>query len=91
MKNEQKHKTTSGRSSIYDFDEWTNAHYGNSFKRQQRIRTNDFERTAKRESDRQSSQKEFMLAMVFIMFLIFTVMREDSHDVDRLKDKKNDS
>lgn len=84
-------RTATGRTPIYNFDEWAEAHYGGEFKRQQKLRNSAKEKKTNTEhiSSDQKNQKLVFLGMLafFIVFVSFS--SSANHDVDHTKEKKN--
>lgn len=82
--------TATGRTPIYDFDEWTNSHYGNSFQQQQRLRTHKKEKIYKREREMETLSKELILMVAMLFLILAFFMQKENHDVDRLKKDEDD-
>lgn len=80
--------TATGRTPIYDFDEWTNAHYGGAFKQQQRIKMRQREKVHQKQKDVESLSKDLILYIAMMMLLLAFFMQRGSNDVDLLKKKE---
>ena len=80
-------RTATGRTPIYDFDEWTSAHYGDEFKRQQKLRQHFNEKENRTEVRKISLQNEMTMMVMMLAFIIFFALQEN-FDVDRTKEKK---
>lgn len=81
--------TATGRTPIYDFDAWTNSHYGNSFQQQQRLKTHKRDKAYKRQRDMETFSKELILMVTMLFMILAFFMQKEHHDVDRLK-KRDD-
>lgn len=81
--------TATGRTPIYDFDEWTESHYGKNFKKTQDIKKRYEEKIRKMESNKMGFQNELILLSVFIFALMMISMAESDKDVDNTKKIKN--
>jgi DnaJ homolog subfamily C member 30 len=88
----KEHATATGRTPIYDFDEWTQNHYGKSFEQQQRLKTKTRTTERKTVENKHSSQKELIVGVVVVLIIIAMMMgNAGGNDVDRLKDKKKET
>lgn len=83
----KEHRTASGRTVIYDFDEWTDAHYGGEFKRQQRLKQNNSDKQERTVSAKQSFHSEMLLLILTTTFVLLALTRNNL-DVDRTTEKK---
>ena len=81
--------TATGRTPIYDFDEWTESHYGKNFKKTQETKRRYEEKIRKREAHKLGVQNELIILLVFIFSLFMIGMSESNRDVDRTKKIKN--
>lgn len=88
MKKEHRTAAT-GRTPIYDFDEWTESHYGETLKKNQAKRKKIYEAAEKREREKLLKQNDTAIIVLFAAMLIFTIVHELSPDYDRVK-KKSD-
>lgn len=79
--------TATGRTPIYDFDEWTNAHYGGEFKRQQKLKRDSADRVLRKESGRRSIEQELLLIAIMFIFLM-VALGNKNRDVDRVSERK---
>lgn len=73
----------SGRTPIYNFDEWTKAHYGESFARRQKLR-NDFrakQRVAELNKSDIKTEKVLMCVLVFVIAIFYYTTRQDDPDI----------
>lgn len=80
--------TATGRTPIYDFDEWTRSHYGNERKRTQKLRQTNYDRSTREEirlNDKTASVVMFILMFVLI---IMTFISKKSKDVNRIEEQK---
>lgn len=80
-------RTATGRTPIYNFDEWNEQHYGREFKRQQKLKHNFEEKITKTETSKHSIQNELMLVFIMVFILILS-FRKRSYDVDNSKTMK---
>ncbi|XP_034488403.1 dnaJ homolog subfamily C member 30, mitochondrial [Drosophila innubila] len=84
---------TEGRTPIYDFDEWSRAHYGKSFDRRQAAQEKYERLRLQKEQSRISGQTDLvMLTMIFAgiaMYLIFVA--ESSYDTPKQTSSKQES
>lgn len=91
-----KDKTTAtGRTPIYDFDEWTNAHYGGTFNQHQRLKMRNREKIYKQQQALEGFSKNLILILAMLMLLLGFVMQAENNDINRLRknvenDKKKD-
>lgn len=81
--------TATGRTPIYDFDEWTESHYGKNFKKTQDIKKRYEEKIRKMESNKMGFQNELILLLVFTFGLMMISMSESNKDIDKTKKNKN--
>lgn len=91
MKNEHSRNTATGRTPIYDFDEWTSAHYGSEIRRQQRLNHTINKRKYEKATAHKSRQHELVLMALLIIFLGFGFMERNYYDVDKTKETKKPS
>lgn len=79
---------SSGRTPIYNFDEWSAAHYGKAFERKQnaqrKYRTND--EKFKRESD--GIKSEIVIFSILMGFVSFLFISFQLDSVDKAVTKK---
>lgn len=80
-------RTATGKTPIYDFDEWTNAHYGGEFKRQQKLKRDEADRVLKKDANRRSIEHELLLVALMFVFLMVALGNKD-RDVDRVSEKR---
>lgn len=81
---------TSGKTPIYDFDEWARAHYGQSFARRATARAKWQANIEKRADIKGDVQQEKVTLLVLLSFLLFTYVTyrfSNDYDVDRSKSK----
>ena len=81
--------TATGRTPIYDFDEWTESHYGKNFKKTQDIKKRFEDKIRKMETNKMGLQNELILLLVFIFCLMMISMSESNRDVDLTKKNKS--
>lgn len=86
----KEHPTATGRTPIYDFDAWNDAHYSGEIKRQQKLSRMMREKRENAEIRSHNSQTEAVVLLVLIFFG-FYIVGGKNFDVDHTKDKKNDS
>lgn len=81
--------TPSGRTPIYDFDEWSRQHYGKTFERRQRAKAKHNYSTEREQMEKHSTQKEYLLfGMVFAIVCMWALVKIDSErDIDSLPPK----
>lgn len=85
--------TATGRTPIYDFDEWSKNHYGDNFEKLQRAKKKYKEKLEKEQNHIHSLQKEYiLLGILTVVITILIAIKETTHyDVDRIKREKNSS
>lgn len=84
-------RTATGRTPIYDFDEWTNAHYGEERKRTQKLKQHFADRKFREKHHEIDKSGEVLLFVVLFLVLTIVFFAPGTHDVDRLKsEKKNE-
>jgi len=87
------YRSESGRpSENYDFDEWVNQHYGDSFKRSQKNKKRYEDVKYKQVETPQHVAKELAMLTIFFSFLALTILYEvmkPKYDVDKTKEKKS--
>lgn len=87
--------TPTGRTPIYDFDEWSRAHYGGTFARRQEGKRKFVKNHQQRQMDADSVKKDFMLFGLVFMVVGFMVISSnmESYDtvVDKVEKRKKDS
>ncbi|EAT37017.1 AAEL010955-PA [Aedes aegypti] len=84
--------TASGRTPIYDFDEWSRNHYGKNFERKKAADAK-FRAKAERESqiDSHVLQGYVVYAMVGVaMFYGLILLNERSHDTPKAQERTSD-
>lgn len=77
----------SGRTPIYDFDEWSRSHYGATFERSNRARKKYAEKVAKKERDKNDMKTENLLILactILFMIIILTYARDSSMGYDQV-------
>lgn len=87
-KTEVPHST--GRTPIYNFDEWTEAHYGKTFNRRQTA-SNKYRDKVNQEIKEQNSVKTEMVIFGVLSGLIgmlIICLKVDSFTLDHVDDKK---
>ncbi|KAL3271462.1 hypothetical protein HHI36_021948 [Cryptolaemus montrouzieri] len=84
--NRNKPPAPSGRTPIYDFDEWSKSHYGATLAR-------DIERNKRREmarakqfEDREDIKKEKVIFCVFILLVLAGILIFEQEDFDKVSD-----
>lgn len=80
--------TPTGRTPIYDFDEWSRAHYGGTFERRQQGKKKLKKNYEQRRMDTDSLQKDFMLYGLAFMVIGFMVMSSDMAGHDTVVEKR---
>lgn len=83
--------TATGRTPIYDFDEWTNSHYGGAFKQQQKLRMRNREKMYQQQKSIESFSKDLILMVAMMMLLLAVFMQAESNDINRLKKKEGEN
>lgn len=82
----------SGRTPIYDFDEWSRSHYGANFARKQEAMNKMNTQEEKRKSNMLDFQTEVVMftGIVMVAFVIIVGIMETANDVDQTgrKDSK---
>jgi len=82
--------TATGSTPIYDFDAWTNSHYGSEFVRQQKLKHNTEKRKKEKDYVKLNMESEMMLLPVLLLFLIMFLIKQETFDVDHTKSKKKE-
>ncbi|KAH8419161.1 hypothetical protein KR222_006939, partial [Zaprionus bogoriensis] len=74
-----------GRTPIYDFDEWSRAHYGSSFDRRQQAREKYERLRMQKETSKASKQTDVvMLSILFAGFVVYLMfIAESSYDTPK--------
>lgn len=85
----KEHATATGRTPIYDFDEWTQSHYGKSFDQQQKLKRDSKKNTHKKQEHIHSSQKELVVIVAILILIGMIFMQGKSYDVDRLDKRRS--
>lgn len=83
--------TPTGRTPIYDFDEWSRAHYGGTFERRQEGKKKFMKKNQQRRADEDSLQKDFMLFSLVLVVIGFMVMSTNMASNDVVEKRKEDS
>ncbi|KAL5274520.1 hypothetical protein ACFFRR_000935 [Megaselia abdita] len=80
----------SGRTPIYDFDEWSRNHYGMNFARKQETMSKMENQEEKRKRHALDIQTEVVMfaGIVMIAFVIIVGIMETTHDVDQTRKNK---
>lgn len=83
--------TPTGRTPIYDFDEWSRAHYGDTFERRQEGKKKFVRKEQERKMEADSLQKDYMLFSLVLVVIGFMVMSTNmaAHDTVVVKNKKD--
>lgn len=82
-------KEQTGRTAIYDFDAWTEQHYGGEFKKQKKLKDEKLRKTNMKATTKRESQMELLLIPIMLIFGLITAIKNSSNDVDRTKSKKS--
>lgn len=80
--------TPTGRTPIYDFDEWSRAHYGGTFERRQQGKKKFRDQENKRRTDADSLQKDFMLFGLVLMVVGYMVISTNMASYDTVAEKR---
>lgn len=83
----KEHRTATGRTPIYDFDEWTEQHYGSERNRKQTIKSSTNTKSDRKSREVNESKREFMVLITVIIFLVFSLSGKN-FDVDKVSEKK---
>jgi DnaJ homolog subfamily C member 30 len=87
-----KEKTTAtGRTPIYDFDAWTNSHYGGELKKQKILKESKERRENIRKQTEQKGNIEILMIPLLAIFLVFAILGRESKDVDKVNRKESNS
>lgn len=90
--NKGQRPTASGRASIYNFDEWTEAHYGGEFKRQQKLKQSNINKEIRKNHPLEGKSNEKMLMVLLMITMMLAVMNQrESFDIDKTKEVKKSS
>ncbi|XP_071448129.1 uncharacterized protein [Hetaerina americana] len=79
----------SGKTPIYDFDEWARRHYGQSFAKRAEAKLRWEAGGKKRpviKGEVQSEVMVFLILFVFAPFIVFSYTLSEAYDVDRTQD-----
>ena len=76
--------TESGRRAIYNFDAWTEAHYGQSFARNQAARTKYKEKTDRKVTDKNEFRTESLIfgLIACVMIIVIGIYENDKNKLD---------
>ncbi|XP_045109201.1 dnaJ homolog subfamily C member 30, mitochondrial-like [Portunus trituberculatus] len=82
--------TTSGRTPIYNFDEWTKVHYQSSWERKQdaKIRYEDVLRQRSTEVEEKKTQSAISVLMLLIIAFLIHICMSSSYDSEKPKSKQ---
>lgn len=82
---------TEGRTPIYDFDEWSRAHYGKNFEKRQAAQQKSERLRMQKEHSRISGQNDLvMLTMIFAGIAVYMLfVAESSYDTPKQLAKEN--
>jgi DnaJ homolog subfamily C member 30 len=83
----KEHTTATGRTPIYDFDAWTNSHYGGERDKKKKLKETKIHREKMQADEARKTEVEMFLLPLLLIFVIFAVLGKPNHDEDRLKDK----
>lgn len=77
-----KQQVYSGSSKIYNFDEWTRAHYGIEFQKSQKRKTayENLKKMEKLEKEEESDSSSTWIAIVVLSFTLFAMYFRESFD-----------
>lgn len=89
MKRKEKPHAT-GRTPIYDFDEWSRNHYGNTFDRKQRARTRYDNKVYNSTNDRLDNEKYFFIFLLSGAFALMTIFYYQDSNYDAVVVKKSE-
>ncbi|KAM8704574.1 hypothetical protein ACLKA7_009085 [Drosophila subpalustris] len=80
-----------GRTPIYDFDEWSRAHYGKNFDRRQAAQQKYDRLQMQKEHSRISAQTDLvMLTLIFACLAVYLMfVAESSYDTPKQKAREN--
>lgn len=73
-----------GRTPIYDFDEWSRSHYGTSFNRRQKAKQKFDEREEKRRVDPLDNQKHYLIFLITILSALLLVVYYNEFKYDKV-------
>lgn len=85
--------TMSGRTPIYNFDEWSKAHYGATFERGNRAKIRNEAirvKQATNETDIKNEKIIFGFAAFFVLFVYFSYSNRVPLDIDVLKNDRKE-
>lgn len=80
-----------GTTPVYDFDQWSKAHYGYAFERSQRIKQRweaKQDKIRKEKEDIKSEKAIASILVVLFIILMYSLMSED-RNVDSIKTTRN--
>jgi len=87
--NKGQRPTASGRNAIYNFDEWTEAHYGGEFKRQQRLKHDNIRKEVRKDEPYETKAHEKLLMIIMLgAALLVGLNQRESLDIDKTKRAK---
>lgn len=89
MKRSEKPHAT-GRTPIYDFDEWSRNHYGDTFERKQRAKKKFDENVFKTTNDKLDNEKYVLIFLLAIITALMMFFYSNEYMYDRVLEKKND-
>uniref|UniRef100_A0A1A9W8C0 J domain-containing protein n=1 Tax=Glossina brevipalpis TaxID=37001 RepID=A0A1A9W8C0_9MUSC len=81
-----------GRTPIYNFDEWSRAHYGKSFERRKAAKAKHDRMTSETKDQKLMSQNEYLLLaiVIFSSLAYYKFATETSYDTPKVKPKGNE-
>lgn len=80
--------TASGRTPIYNFDEWNNEHYGKAFERSQAAKKRYHDKPVKEMSEENSIKYEVLIfcGMALVTVVLYLVVKFDSSNADKISE-----
>ncbi len=84
--------SASGRTPIFDFDEWNSQHYGQAFQRSQAARKRYFDKPINAARDSNNIKYEIIIfgGMALMTVILYLIMRYDSTNTDIVIDKSKE-
>lgn len=78
----------SGRTPIYDFDEWSKNHYGTAFNRRMAAKQKYDNKTENRVNDHLTKQKHYSVFWLIFISIVYLLITYDGLQLDKIKTKE---
>lgn len=78
----------SGRTPIYDFDEWAKNHYGESFDKNQKAKKRFEDKLKKEEFAKVNLQKEYVLLVILVVVITILSLHSEKDGLDTVREQR---